>query len=789
MTVAARARRWSLPLLVVLGAWGAPVTHPGGPPDRLVIETLSNRADLISGGDVLIGVRVPPSVPTGDVVVRAGGRDVTGALTADARGHRLTGVVGGLPEGDTVLTAGVRIGHRFGWWGWDGPARTARLTVTNHPGGGPVLSGAQVQPWICATPTAQPGDATTPHTNASGMAGTAVGDRCDIPTEYHLWYRPTTAPAGCAGIAGANPCFRPYDPAGPPADVATTTTDRGVTVPFIVRVERGTLNRGIYDLAVLFDPAAEPGRGTGAWNGKVQHSFGPSTGSPRRQFAPLSAWYSTSASGTNDEALARGFLTSVSSLTDQLLNSNQVVAAETLMMIEEHITERYGPIRYVMGTGCSGGSILQTTVASMYPGLLDGLQVSCTFPDSVTTATEVGDCVLLARYFDSPAFAALTAGRTPAEVAAERAAIAGHRDERGCMAWSAAYSQANLPGNVPDPPATPARWTPPTAPRADAPNNCLLPATMVYDPVTSPTGVRCGGAEQLAPVLGRADDPAFPGRANRTGDNVGVEYGRGALLSGAITPEGYVTLNERIGGGDPDGVPTPERMVADRPALRTAYRSGLVADGHTLARVPIVDLRGNDDSGIHHDWRSFALRQRLDDATGRHDNLVMWRFGPSLLPPPSVGLPRRAFDLLDRWLTAVEADRSPAPVEWKVRRARPAAAHDFCYLSTDPTYSTEVTDEALCDADPVLRHWSSPRQVAGGPLAEDVLKCRLRPLDAADLPGVAFTAGQWERLRNAFPDGVCDWSRPGVGQAPATPWMTYGAGPGGRPLPPPPTSR
>mgnify|MGYP003694656265 CR=1 FL=1 len=28
----------------------------------------------------------------------------------------------------------------------------------------------------------------------------------------------------------------------------------GVTVPYIVRVERGTLNRGIYDIAVLFDP-------------------------------------------------------------------------------------------------------------------------------------------------------------------------------------------------------------------------------------------------------------------------------------------------------------------------------------------------------------------------------------------------------------------------------------------------------------------------------------------------------------------------------------------------------
>jgi len=33
-----------------------------------------------------------------------------------------------------------------------------------------------------------------------------------------------------------------------------TTTTAGLVVPYIVRVERGTLNRGIYDIAVLFNP-------------------------------------------------------------------------------------------------------------------------------------------------------------------------------------------------------------------------------------------------------------------------------------------------------------------------------------------------------------------------------------------------------------------------------------------------------------------------------------------------------------------------------------------------------
>jgi hypothetical protein len=481
-------------------------------------------------------------------------------------------------------------------------------------------------------------------------------------------------------------------------------------------------------------------------------------------------------------------MTSASSLTDQLLNANQVVAAETLMMLKEHIVERYGPIRYVMGLGCSGGSILQNTIASTYPGLLDGLQISCTFPDSVTTAIEVGDCVLLTNYFASPAFAALTTGLTPEQVNAKKAAIAGHVDQRGCQAWNASFSHANLPGFIPDRPAAPATWTPPSSPRADVPNNCLLPMALVYDPATNPGGIRCGGADYLASVFGVADDPAFPNRANSTGDNVGVEYGRSALLTGAITPEEFVTLNERIGGSDADSRPTAGRSSADLPALRTAYRSGLVASGRSLARVPIIDLRGNDDSAIHHDWRSFALRARLDAANGQHGNHAMWRFGPGLSPPPQTGLTRQAFVVMDRWLTNIEADRSGAAIEQKVLADKPAEAADFCYLSTDTAYATKVTDQAACDADPVLRYFASPRQVAGGPLTEDVLKCQLEPLAVASYGTVSFSPEQWARLEAVFAGGVCDWSRPGVGQQPARPWATYRRGPGGTSLGPPPES-
>ncbi len=48
--------------------------------------------------------------------------------------------------------------------------------------------------------------------------------------------------------------LQPYDPANPPSDVANTTTDQGKTVPFIVRQERGALDRDEFRIAVLYQP-------------------------------------------------------------------------------------------------------------------------------------------------------------------------------------------------------------------------------------------------------------------------------------------------------------------------------------------------------------------------------------------------------------------------------------------------------------------------------------------------------------------------------------------------------
>src|SRR5436309_5257043 len=530
------------------------------------IVTLSNRADLISGGDALVEVRVPKGVALNKVRLSLNGHDVTGAFTANAAARTLRGLVTGLVEGRNDFVAGESRG-----------GREARLVITNHPIGGPVLLGSQTTPWICATPTPVAESGNTPASNASGLTTFAFDAQCNITTEYKLFYRTTTV--GCStalpdpsppNSPPANMCFKPYTPGSAPADLATTTTTAGLTVPYIVRVERGTINRGIYDIAVRFDTARQWSALSPQpqWNGKVVYTFGASTGQPRLQFRSEQNW-------ADDAALSRGFMVVDNSLTDSLYNSNRVLVAETLMMMKEHVVDTYGEIKYTVGNGCSGGSIQQNTAASIFPGLLDGIQPSCDYPDSITTGLEVIDCVLLVNFYAGPEWTALTGGLTQAQINAKKTAINGHLDHRGCQSWNNSFGFNNKPGNyVPTLVLNPTTGaiSPAGAPR----NNCRLPAALVYDPVGTPRSTRCGDPDLSHAVWGTTAGIA-PGstRALQTGDNVGIQYGLGALLAGAITPEEFVTLNERIGGVDADSNRTAAvvttgaapRSMADLPAL------------------------------------------------------------------------------------------------------------------------------------------------------------------------------------------------------------------------------
>src|SRR5216684_3541647 len=789
----------------------------GEGPSNFEIVTLSNRADLVSGGDALLEVRVPKNMPLNKVRLSLNGHNVTGAFTANAAARTLRGLVSGLVDGRNDFVAGESHG-----------GREARLVITNHPIGGPVLLGSQTTPWICATPTPVAASGNTPASNASGLTTFAVDAQCNIATEFHLFYRtkiPVSVNNGVDGkcvfvLPDPSPtttaptpsfsCFQPYGPGTTSPDlVASTTTSTGLTLPYIVRVERGTLNRGIYDIAVLFDPtkpAWTPTAPQPQWNGKLLYTFGASTGQPRQQFRSEQNWVVAGITGTNDDsALRLGFMVADNSLTDSLFNSNRVLNAETLMMMKEHIVDTYGEIKYTMGNGCSGGSIQQNTAASIFPGLLDGIQPSCDYPDSITTGLEVTDCVLLVNFYAGLEWTSLMTGLTQAQINAKKTAINGHLDHSGCHGWNNSFGFNNKPGNYART-LVANQTTGALITLVESRNNCLLPAALVYDPVSHPIGTRCGDPDLSAAVWGTTDNANAPGslRARQTGDNVGIQYGLKALLAGAITPQEFVTLNEKIGGFDADANRRAARTTADLPALDIAYKAGIVSSGANLGKLPIIDSRGFDEApppigafGIHYIWRSFAERARIDAANdGNHGNQVMWRYGTGLLPATPaqfVAVTLKSFLTMDTWLsnlnvTAPKKTLNSVRTQAEVIQAKPATAFDLCYLTGDVTFSTPVTDMALCDADPRLMKHASPRQVAGGPLAENILKCELKPLNSVDYASLVFASAQWARLQASFPDGVCDWSEKGVGQRGAASPLTFADGPGGKRLPPPPVS-
>jgi hypothetical protein len=108
----------------------------------------------------------------------------------------------------------------------------------------------------------------------------------------------------------------------------------------------------------------------------------------------------------------------------------------------------------------------------------------------------------------------------------------------------------------------------------------------------------------------------------------------------------------------------------------------------------------------------------------------------------------------------------PAPLTSdKVVKHKPAEAVDTCWDAS----GTKIVEPASFDArnkcNAIFPVHSEPRLVAGAPLANDIMKCQLKPVSFADYK-VSFSDAQKSRLKAIFPEGVCDWSKPGVSQVP-----------------------
>lgn len=619
----------------------------------LKLTLLSGRPDMVTGGTALIEVA---SSKLDRLRVMLNKRDVSAAFRKTPDG-RTVARIEGLTVGRNEIQAKAAGG-------------SAKVTLTNHAITGPVFSGPHQTPFFCET-------------EAAGL-GAPLDANCSAKTKVEYFYKPAEGGA-----------MKPLDPAAPrPA------------AKFVVRRETGTINRAIYVVQFRHEPGTplpDPWTPSAALNGRLIYSFGGGCRAGFHQAKPLT--------GFDEGSLEKGYAIAASSLNVFGNNCNDVLSAETMMMVKEHFVKTYGPPVYTIGTGGSGGSMQQHLIAQNYPGLLDGITPSASYPDIVTIVPPVVDCTLLTRAID---------GSKQQWTDEQKAAVAGHATWKTCGSWTKFFS-----------------------PMLIQPGNCdaSIPADQRYDPARNPKGVRCTFQDNYRNIFGT---DAATGYARRPLDNDGVQYGLAAFEAGRISAEQFVELNERAGGYDMDGNPMTARSIADAEALRIAYRTGRVNVGAgSLKSIPIIDWRPYlDPTGdIHDSVRTPSARARFARANGNTDNHVVFT-NPKNVNPVWI---------VDEWLT---------------KGRKPDGLVDACWTKE----GERITDAERCKA--LYPVHSDPRMVAGAPVTSDFLKCALKPVRAEDYRS-SLSAEQVARLKAVFPRGVCDYGKPPIGAAAPEPWLRY----------------
>ncbi|UCH87570.1 MAG: hypothetical protein JSU97_04090, partial [Dehalococcoidia bacterium] len=655
----------------------------------------------------------------------------------------------------------------------------AQLTATNHPITGPIFSGPLQDPFVCRTEASGLGQPLIDNYDHIGFPvyavdeyGNKIGDPigwskdCSAETRVEYWYR----------TKGGE--FKPLPAGKAPKDLAKTKTLDGRNVPYVVRVERGTINRFIYGLAMLAPLGEDPEQPDDSnWNGRLVFNFGGGVGIGHYQGG-------TSASASlRHDVLSLGYAVANSTGLVTGTHYDLQVGGETALMVKERFIEGHGVPYYTVSVGGSGGGIQQYVYGQNHPGLLDAAIPQASYPDMTTQTIHIGDCELLEYYMD------VTDGANPKwqnwENRTWLEGLNASNDVYNPYTGSLGSSECINGWRGLTPLCMNPLWHQP------------YPGENLMEPPGSMDEVHWTHFDDVSQIYGLGDD----GYAKVTWDNVGVQYGLQALLDGNITPEEFLHLNANIGGWkqtnemvqegcpwvpplcavpgqwdpwssrnmnlSPDGGITPApRTEGDIEAMNAAYESGLVFDGKI--DIPIIDGRVylEDFLDMHNTHQSFAERQRMIEGQGHADNQVIWFTDV----PPAFDLTAEAFRVIDEWMENIKANPDKSVAENK-----PTDAVDRCFDTSGDEIARgdEVWDGILNDnpagaCTEEFQIYSTSRIVADGPLKGGIYKCQLQSVeDAID----AGTYGSWvpteaeeQRLEEIFPTGVCDYSLPDAGR-------------------------
>ncbi|MGO1749296.1 MAG: DUF6351 family protein [Marinobacter sp.] len=768
--------------LLLSGCFGGSNSQP-----ELDLTSLSSAPDQVSGDTVLIGLegkRTTVSAERNNLEFWLNDAKISPLVREGRNGPEI--LVAGLLEGENRLEL-----HHVDY----GPL--SDLTLKAYPVTGPIFSGPHQYPFVCSVTEElgkQPlvdteGDTGFPVLDAGGNQ-IGLSKDCSIEPYVEFVYR--TTEGDWAALPGDS---------SRPEDLASTELSDGSVVDFIVRQERGTINRFIYSFATLAQLGDGPDETSAAnWNGRLLFHFqgGVAIGHAQGSVSDSRA--------LQPETLGKGYAVIYSTGTKTDTHYNLQVGGETALMVKEHFIKRFGVPEYTVAIGGSGGGIQQYVYSQNHPDLLDAGVPQYSYPDMVTQVIHVGDCELLEYYMD-----ATDRNNDKWKTTSNRSWLVG-------MNATSAYSDPLAPAK------TMLGFS--TAPGM---TECIPAwrglAPLVMNPffggadnqeLMQPEGVmnavQWTHYDDLRNIYGVDDN----GNPRTLYDNVGVQYGLEALRDGNITRDEFLHLNAQIGGWkqpsemvqegfpftgsfedvqadpgkfdpwsarnmnlSPDGIQPAPRTEGDLKAIQAAYESGMVFDGQL--NMPVIDWRHylEEVLDMHNSHQSFSVRQRIINKMGNADNQVIWFTdtrptgisGSDEPEPLEKSNPTwAALDVLHEWLMNIRANPDQSIADNK-----PSSAVDTCYATYgaviaagDDVWNGILDDQPDGACTEKFETYTTSRMVAGGPIEGSVFKCSLKPvaraLEDGTYASVSFTADDEARLDEIFPNGVCDYNRPDQGR-------------------------
>jgi hypothetical protein len=762
-----------LVLAVGVSPFSGALANAGDNPasQEFAVQVVSSAPNQVTGGDARLHIDVPRTVPLQQVEVWVNGVDQRGHFSVMPDTRTLTGLVDELNVGKNNLTVKANGKGR-------GRPSPVSLTLTDYPITGPIFSGKHQYPFVCTTMTEGLGqpipDDPVTGTKVFDASGNLIGYSrdCSAPTlvVYKYW---STSGEWKDYTLGMDR----------PSDMAQTTTLDNKTVDFIVRWERGTINRFIYSIAMLAPYDHDPWElNRDAWNRRLIYHFDGGVGIGHSQGET-----STSAM-LYQLGLARGYAIVYSSGTRTATHYNLQLGGETALMVKERFIERYDVPMYTVGLGGSGGAIQQYIYGQNLPGLLDAAIPQYSYPDMVTQAVHVGDCELLEFYMDvldgtNPRWQTWT-NRTLLEGMAASDTLPNPYNGGKLGLTECVNGWRGL------------------SPLALNPLYGAAPNQDLFVPQSAIQNIEWSHFGDIVNIVGLGPD----GYARRYWDNVGVQYGLKAVADGQITPEEFLKLNATIGGWkdeadmvqegspfyppgmpdltnwdpwsarnqvysvDPLNHPAP-RTQGDLEAMQAVYKAGLVFMGKI--DIPVIDWRNylEDWLNMHNSHQSFATRQRMLDYDGNASNQVIW-FTDVTDPSHPYDQTPDALEVMDNWMKNILAHP-----EKSVAQNKPPLATDRCFDASGAEIASglNVWDGILNNNPPGIctqrfKIYGTSRQVAGGPFKGSIFKCQLIGVSEAIARGDYGVwnpdAVQTALLMKIFPQGVCDFSQPDAGLPP-----------------------